>query len=571
MALAGATFVLLVAATPSLAASDWSLRAALVLVVGAAGVAVLGRLAWSGGEPAARAAVAWIGVAALATLLSPSRVTAVFGRYNWGTGLLFVIALAAWWAVGRASGPSTRNAVELAVVLGAYVNAAVAVVQAVVVTEVYPFAQEAGRSVGLVGNPVHLGALAVVAFVLAGPRLRHRGVAWLLLLAPLATAAQLSGSRAAILLLLPAAVWAAPWRDGAWALPKRLAGVAIAAALVIGLVAGAWVGGLHARGAAEAGTDRLAASVADGGVKARLGTWASATKAVARRPLVGSGPGTFRLATLRDRPLSVARAEGTERAYIDAHNLVVEYAVTTGVLGLAALVAFAGLALRSAAGPARAAAVLALAVHLVEPQSVIVTPLLFLLLGVAHRGPPAITMRPSRWAAIPLVAMAVAGGALLVVGDYHLRQAQFDLDVADAKAAERVLPHWPRPAEAVGTAYAFLAQSHGNDPTDVEASRRWQREAVRRDPTDPALWNALGDRLLADAMPAAALDAYDHALHENRFSVRALNGAARAEVALGRTDAAIGRLERSLQIQPDQKAATRLLAQLVAQREAAGP
>ena len=144
-----------------------------------------------------------------------------------------------------------------------------------------------------------------------------------------------------------------------------------------------------------------------------------------RHPLLGTGPGQFRAATSRLRTVAIARAETPDRLYVDAHNLVVEFATTTGLLGLAALLAWLLLASRRASGPLLGFALAVLAAHLLEPQSVRTTPMALLALGAAG---PTLAIAPlrrvGRAATAMLAALALAGGARLLAGDFHLKFAQ---------------------------------------------------------------------------------------------------------------------------------------------------
>src|SRR3954451_7134066 len=97
---AATAFLLPVVFSTSLSAAAWAPRAGLLLVVAAFGLPRLVALVRSEARPPALAAAAFLVVAALATALAPQPTLALFGLYNWGTGLLFVGALVAAWALG---------------------------------------------------------------------------------------------------------------------------------------------------------------------------------------------------------------------------------------------------------------------------------------------------------------------------------------------------------------------------------------------------------------------------------------------------------------------------------------
>src|SRR4051812_26795565 len=126
---AAAAFLLLVAFSTNLSAGFWTVRAAVLLLIGAVGlpltvVLVRGRTPV---RPAAKAALAFLGWAALSTALAEHPALTVLGRFNQGTGLLFVAALVGCWALGAVLPESGRVALEWGVIVGVLVNCAVAV------------------------------------------------------------------------------------------------------------------------------------------------------------------------------------------------------------------------------------------------------------------------------------------------------------------------------------------------------------------------------------------------------------------------------------------------------------
>jgi tetratricopeptide (TPR) repeat protein len=281
--------------------------------------------------------------------------------------------------------------------------------------------------------------------------------------------------------------------------------------------------------------------------------------------VVGTGPGTFRAATIPYRSARSAAAEGFDRYYTDAHDLLVEYAVTTGVPGALLLASFVVISLRRSRSLEAVAALAVLAMHLVEPQNVVTTPLLFLLLGLAcaEPGPLRGTTSPAeRLVAVVGVAVAVAAASVLLIAEVELRTTQLDLTVAPAQQAARLLPAWPEPATAVAKASLFAYRTSGEEARFRDAVR-WQTIAIERDPSNPATRSTLGSWLLGEARNAEARRAYESALAVDPYSLRALNGAARAADAMGDRPAAVRYARRSLAL-ADQRAIRRLLDRLTA-------
>lgn len=528
-------------------AGFWSPAAALCLVVAAVGLPRLVVLVRARTTEAV-AASAFLAIGLVATLLAPNKVLGFLGLYFWGTGWLFTATLAGAWAVGRSLGRAHVVVVERALLAAALLNAVVALLESAVDLTSLHLGQYGGRSPGLLGNPIHLGAFAAAALTLVAPRFAASPLRWSLPAALLGGAIQASGSRFGVVVVVGVLVWVAVTHG------RRT--VALLTILVV--VGGAGAAALSRGGTAESATVRVA-DAAGNGVRPRTETWRLALEAVADRPLVGYGPGQFRRATSPRRTVALARAEGADRLFVDAHNLVVEYAVTTGLLGLAALVAWLLLASRSASGPLLAFALADLANHLVEPQAVRTTPVVFLALGAAAAASAGVPL-PSVGRAVTalLAAAALVAGGWLLVGDFHLEQAYLDFDLPHARRATQLLPY----SEAASVrAHAYLFLAHG--PRSDEMTRNgihWLAEATRRDPGDPHAWNELGYRLSTLGRNREAATALRHALRLNPTSTLALNGLGLVATAEHDPGAAAVFFERSLAIDPTQKLPKRLLA-----------
>jgi O-Antigen ligase/Tetratricopeptide repeat len=330
----------------------------------------------------------------------------------------------------------------------------------------------------------------------------------------------------------------------------RQALVAVAA-LGLGLVLGV---GLGAAGGATTGSGRVQAGGESVGTTARLQAWRSAGHAIADRPLLGSGPGRFRAATSKYRDLALVHAEGADQLFVDAHNIFVEYTTTTGLFGVAALCVWLVMACRRASGPLLWFALLVLAMHLVEPQSVGTTPLALLALGVGGRTAMAPLGRVGAAITAVLVLAALGSAGRFLYGDFELRQANLDFNAAAARKAVDALPPWPEPAEFAGRVALFRSISTHAPPARIE-TLMWDRRATRRDDTDPTAWSVLAEAQLYLGDAGAAQRTFREALRWDPWSVRALNGMANAALAHGDRVTAKAALERSLTADPSQKRA----------------
>jgi O-antigen ligase len=521
---AGIALVVPLASVPVVDLPTWALRWTLLPALAGLGLPLL----VMSRERAARWALAWLGWAALATALAPQPVLAFWGEYRVGTGLVFLAAVAGAWAIGARAGAGAARPVATALLVGCTVNAVVAIVAQLSDLTAFGVAPLGGRAVGLYGNPVYLAELLTGGLWLALNRLDRRLGAVSAVL--IAAAIELSGSRAALILMVVAALMAL------WKLPRRFV---VAAVIAGGIALGAGVAAVAP--GTTTGTDRVSTvAVANSGLAPRAGTWEGSISSLASRPLWGWGPGGTLTAAGPRRTLTVARTEGPDIVFADAHDIVVESLVTTGVVGLGLLAAWLLTAVGAARHTRRHAegllgfAALTAAVCLVEPAHPGVTPLAALALGTA-----------GAWRAAPArrhLAAAVAGVAGVAVtvwlfaGLVALHQADLAGSPRAAQAAARRLPSWGEPDAVVGRLIGFESITH-RDPRLLDEAIGWWQSAAARDRADPSRWDDLGGALEhAGRLPAAA-DAYRHALADNPWSERALKGVVRIGVA-GRFSAA---------------------------------
>jgi O-antigen ligase len=539
---AAVAFLISIAFAPSsVEAGAFTARAAILLVVLAVGLPILLTQTRQPRPLAARAAVAFLLIGFVSAVRSANHTTAVFGLYAQGTGLLYMASLAGAWAVGRSIRPKARPRVERALIFGVLVNVGVALLAAVIDLSSLGagLVDSSGRAQALTGNPVLLGALAGFGLALLVPRFATAPATWGIPVVATVAAAQLSGTRVALVVIAGIVLWAVR-RHGV------RVGATLALLVIIGLAGGH---ALSSPGAASA-TGRAVQTSDDWRV--RPATWVSAGHSLVRRSLFGIGPGQFRTATSPYRPHSVGRLEGPEKIFTDAHNLVVEYATTTGLLGVGALIIWLLAAMRGARDCLFAGALALLAVHMFEPQSVLTTPLLFLALGAGGSvGTRSKGDRPAvHWIITSCcIAASIWAAAILLVGEFDLRQSELDFTLAPVSQANRILPAWPRPEALLAKVWLFDGIA-GANKADIRQSRSWQLRALQRDDTDPQLWNDLADFDASEGSNAAASAEYLSALRFNPTSVRAMDGLAR--LARSRCDPSAERYwrQRSLQVVP---------------------
>jgi O-antigen ligase len=535
-------FLLPVVFSPSVAATFWTPAAALCLVVAAVGVPRLVALARVDRWAVVAASVFLVSSLASALVSHNPRI-GILGLYYWGTGWLFIATLVGAWAIGRSLAGDARNLVASAVIAAALVNSVVALLETAVGLDAFHLGQVDGRSPGLLGNPIHLGTFSAATVALVAPRFERAPWRWAAGVAALGAAVQASGSRFGIIAGVGVVI-ALGFRY-----PKRtvaaVAGLLIVGGLFAGVLASVGDGGAIA-------SDRVAAGSAGGGFRPRLETWRTGLEAVADRPVLGWGPGEFRTATSPRRTLALARTEGPDKLFVDAHNIVVEYAVTTGLVGIAALLTWLVLATRDAGGPLLVFALAELANHLVQPQAVRTTPVAFLALGLAAPRVPQLARRLG--ASVQgitgiAVASALAAGGWLLVGDFHLEQARLDFADTHAKSAAAMLPY-PESARVRGRVFLFNGRIQRSDQLTREGVA-WFGRAVRRDDRDPPGWIAYAYELIGIERSHDAEKAFQRALALNPMSTAAREGL--AVLALQRGDHAGARrwARSALAIEPD--------------------
>ncbi|MHB0980373.1 MAG: tetratricopeptide repeat protein [Thermoleophilia bacterium] len=352
-------------------------------------------------------------VGLVSVVTASSRVTALLGTYNQGTGWLFwVTGLAVWTAMRRTHfDPRLVRVLVAGFLVGATVVAALAVLQAVRWEPLHfrlGFRPD-GRVGSTLGNPLYMGAFLTVA-VISSLQVAVGARTWVGRAAALAAGCTLvaglafSWSRGAWLALgVGVVVWFAASLLGdrtSWR--RAAAGVAGILAVALVMALGVAPAVAPARGAGTVGATAAGSSSKEAGstVQTRVLIWGEAADAVAERPILGWGPNNFRFAALRYTTAEKLKLEPNTRDG-DAHSLPLELAATWGVpatllfLGWVAAVALGMWRRRHDPQVALGAGVLAafLAASLTMPQNLVVTPVALGLIALA----------PGRWDTDPEV------------------------------------------------------------------------------------------------------------------------------------------------------------------------
>ncbi len=534
-----------------------------MLLFAAVGIVPLARLvtARSALRWPARAIVAFLAVALVSALASPSPNIGIFGLYLWGTGWLLWLGAAGAFAIGASLSRVDRQWLFAGLLIGALGNALVAVVQIIGNISTPGLALfDGSQADGFLGNPIHLEALLLGALALVLGRTCRSPLRWGVVVLALAVGLEFTSERFAIVILVLLVLYAlysyGVRRGGTFTL-------LIAAGYGI-----AYLGGGSGLGS------RVTSGTGETTFGLRLRVWLEGAHYVLHHPLLGAGPGQLRTAMDSTATLSFFQNVLAGKILTDGHDIFVEVGVTTGLLGLGCfLIWLFGAARKAAPCSFLGFAVAMLAVELVEPLNVAILPLAFLALGAAT----AVRLRPgssradagdqsgdervaqvdvsspseparARYAGIMTlvaVGLALLLGVTMVTGDFYMqRGTDFRVgqpfNVAAAKDANTLLPYWPDSALEVAQIRAYDSLNSGSaNPVILAESRRWTAVAVSRDSRNPQLWTLLAGADLELHAYGLARAHYYRALLCDKWYTQALQGLGRLAGINGSWDVAV--------------------------------
>jgi O-antigen ligase len=580
IAIAVGIALLTVAVIPDWSSSAWVPKEAVLAALAAAGLPVLALIAFGRGpdtprttRTAARLALIFAAVALVSALASKAPGIAMVGLYQQGTGWVFVAGLVGCWALGTRLGDRARQLLAVLLIFSAVANSAIAVLQLTVGLDRISlplYSSEAAD--GLQANPFELGALVVAALALLGGRFMKRPREWYLPVLAVTVGAGACGQRLPLLLVVGVLVWAV-WQT---VRPGRLRATrdvrrsfAFAALSVAGVAAGA----LTAKLSNSSGSiSRIAGSTSEETFGQRFMAWREGLRAFTHHFLIGAGPGQFRSVTSFLFPLSFVKPNPGE-VFTDAHNFVIEYLTTTGILGTGALLLWLAVVFKSARGPLVAAALVLMAMELAEPLNAAVLPVALGALGAAgpaaeaasaaqpagalQRDGPASFSLAGRAVVAVMAVVGIVAGALFIVGDGVMLRGQGQRSLAQdsaalssASTANTLLGAWPDPAELSSETHFYL--SLGDHPAERVQAIRWAEIAVSRDPTNPSLLVMLSSYQLAAGQYGAAQQSALSAQTYLPYWPSALNDLGVASLLLGQHSEALHWFAISLEVDPQQ-------------------
>ena len=542
-----AAAALCLAFSPKVGSVTFTPKFAVLLLFAAVGIVPLARLVMTRSPLRwpARAAAAFLVVSLVSALVSPSPNIGFFGLYLWGTGWLFWLGAAGAFAIGASLGSKDRQWLFAGLLVGALGNALIAVFQIIKDLPTPGLSLFDGNQAdGLLGNPIHLEALLLGALALVLGRACRAPLRWSAVVLLLAVGLEFTFERFALVVLALLVLYAL------YAHGLRRGGI-FTLLIALGYGIGYLGGGSGLGSRVSSGTSETTFGL-------RLRVWLQGARYVLHHPLVGSGPGQLRTAMDSSAMLSFYQHVLVGRILTDGHDVFVEVAVTTGLLGLGCFLVW----LLGAARAARSCAFLGfggamIAVELVEPINVAILPLAFLALGAAT----AVRLRPE---AIPgktpqpadanveqsvggkfsertvapyaqvttviALVLALFLGTTMVAGDAYMFRGTNSgpgrpFNLAAAKDANRLLPYWPDPALEIAQIKAFDSlNSVSAARTDLAEARQWTAVAASRDSKNPETLTLLAGADAEIKAFALARTEYYRALSCDKWYTQAFEG-----------------------------------------------
>ena len=524
--LAAIVGVVVIAFFPSAFIPRWTPRAVVYLAVLPWGILGLSSLVRRR-DRAAIAAAGFIAAATVSALLAPGTFRSLLPSYYRHASVATWLAALGVWALAQQGSDDRRRLIQRSFVASLCLSVFVGVMQIGLDLDSGSLAMIGNRASGLTHNPVYLGALAAGAVAWCvrvmltedDVAFSRGGMKFVLTVSMLGL--WIAGTRVAfpvVLIAMIAALVRSPRHFARNIAPWAVAGVVIGESvrLVNRIVFG---------GASTGATDRLGGSQVASGLGVRLEVWRFDLAAFARRPLFGHGPGQHPNAIqphMTAEYASRTRPDRLRNNWLDAHNVVIELAVTVGVVGLLAALVFAAFHRRTVGGPGLWAAMAIIATWLMQPVSLFTMIPAMALLGSARTPagsdgdrPPLISVLRGR--GVPIVAaLGFVCAGWLISADTLL----VDDDERDVASGETIASlWWHDPMSAWEGAVLGLREAvDSGDPDDRERVLALAREMTERDPAFAFWWVQRGDIELVFGLEDEAWDSYERALEIQPWS-----------------------------------------------------
>lgn len=431
-------------------------------------------------------AALWVAALGVATIFGVDRWRSLFGPESSGAGLLLLATSAGLLVAATGVGSDLRSRVPQWLAGTASAMAAISLVYRFApglfsgVSEWLPF------DGGTLGHPAMLSAFLAAALLATFGMTRIRSVVLVPLLVLLSSALALSTKRVGWV-ALGVGLLLVVFRS------RTPRGRALLIVGVIALTLSSWtvVDSLVVEQAGTVSGGTRFGQIGQNSITARKLAMGVFTQGWTRRPVLGWGPGN----TISAYTSTVASDEHLpeEEPYGDAHNLFVEGALTSGMAGLAVLGVLAVIVIRetwrgsSATAWALGGAAALGIYHLLHPLNPALTPLAFLLAGLAGRSPPDDPVQTRDVRARRIVSVLLAGALVLSTASLGAavleRYGRNYNSNWSLRASLRLAPGRLTAAQSLALNLALDARSG-----DAEARREaveLARDTVRAHPWDP--------------------------------------------------------------------------------------
>ena len=447
-------------------------------------------------------ALLWTAILFVASAFGVDPVVSVVGPDNLGTGLLLLGPCAVLLVCGASTPETLVKRLPLWIMIASLPSAVLVTAWLLIPGTLGSLVPGVPFDGGTLGHSVVVSALCAAGIV-AGVGVRvKRPTLFVLAMLILGSGLAVSSRRIGLVAVVVGLLIALLKRHGE---RKRVAQIVIPVAAIVLL----WtmVGALPGTATSVSGVERFFSSEGAVSTNDRTVLWRVLPRAIAERPLVGWGPGATEIAqvTLAQTPEEVA-----ER-FDDAHNLFIESVTTSGILGLAALLAIVVVITRRAwraprdYGWAAGVAATLLAYHLVQPMGITITALLFLIAGVATGSPSG--SRPERtgsrrgigrWALVAGLGAGLILSIMILTAGLFQRYGTTYGDLGALETANAIAPWRIAGAKAYGTYLALDARA--KVPGAQEQVAEIAARLVRDHPDNPRV------RLIAADLHSLALD-----------------------------------------------------------------
>lgn len=499
--------------------SSYTSRMALLVAAGVPGLVALADLVRRG-DRAGRVALLvglWIVVAAMFSGAPLLAMKGTVGREL--TGVTVIAALGVW-ALGRQASRTAAAKMPIALLVGVGINAAVGVAQVAFQIETGWLAMQFSRATGLTSNPVYFGALMAGGAGLAAGWPDWTLSRRIVVVFGFAFAANLSGSRVALVAGLTAVALVLVAREDTIDRARR---VLIPVGYIFGTAAAGWFTSSlpGARGSTERVTE-----VGSGG---RADAWRYGLHAVTERPIFGSGFGRFRASTQGQFSAEFVRTAASDdlrQAWFDAHNVVVNTVVAIGVVGLGLSGWFVVRAVRGADRHLLLFLAGIVLTWTMQPVGLVTLPLAMFTLGVAgvarqQAVAPTPHMNPVWYQGAALVGVLLAGW--LVTADLAVKRA---VDRSDAGALERAAVLYPGDSVVADLVAQGLYAQVQFEPSLGPDVLTWSQRSIDNEPDRPYYWRRHAQRLFAFGQPEAARAALERAVELEPWHLQSWQGLA---------------------------------------------